>query len=230
MGSNPSVPSFGPVRRWAWYIGFLENKYEVPVSLLIITPKTKTAEWAREPLYLGPPGRPSMRVLPQVLGPDNVSIITDTDQAADDIVYAVFAALTHRHDLNIEQALRPLAHALDRLDIATGRFWAEYLEGGLDGCAQQLWKDIMMTMTYGYVSELRREGRVEGRVEGRAEGRAEGRVEATIDTLFIVLDSHGLTPSQAERQRIASCTDIKTLQLWTTRVANAGKVADIFAA
>lgn len=204
------------VRRWAWYICYLENKYELPVTLLIITPNGTTARWARQPLSLGPASRPSLRLLPHVLGPDNVEFITDADQAGEDVVYAVFAALTHRFDDNIEQALRPLAEALDGLDIETGTYWAEYVEGGLDGCARQLWKDIMMTMTYGYVSELRREGRVEG------------RVEATIDTLLIVIESHGLPLTVPERERITSCTDVDKLRTWTSRVAKAARVADIF--
>src|SRR5690606_3059752 len=50
-------PSHHKVRSWAWYLSFLENKYQVPTNLLIITPKTQTAR-ACAALSLGPLRRP----------------------------------------------------------------------------------------------------------------------------------------------------------------------------
>ena len=57
---------------------------------------------------------------------------------------------------------------------------AEFTEAGLgeDTMGRTIWRNLMATRTYPYVSELRSQGREEGRVEGRAEGRAEGRVES----------------------------------------------------
>ncbi|GAB3658947.1 hypothetical protein [Glycomyces tarimensis] len=112
-------------------MSFLENKYELPTTLLVITPKEATTRWARGPLTLGPPQRPSMRLLPFVCGPDNMPFITEPEAAAEDVVVTVFAALTHRPDPDIEKALRPLADALDSLEPATAAYWAEFTEGGL---------------------------------------------------------------------------------------------------
>src|SRR5690625_1363347 len=124
------------LRSWAYYIAYLENKYELPASLLVVTPCEATAEWARRPITLGPKRRPSLRVLPLVLGAGNTPFITDPETAAEDIVLAVFAALTHRLDPDIEKALHPLAIALSGFDETTARFFAEFTSVGLgDGCA-----------------------------------------------------------------------------------------------
>ena len=82
----------------------------------------------------------------------------------------------------------------------------------------------MKTVTYGYVSELKQEFREEGRAEGREEGRAEGVVQV----LLAVLDSRALGPTEADRDRIRSCTDQQRLLRWTARAATASNMAEVF--
>lgn len=77
------------IRSWAYHLCCLENKYGVPATLLVITPKEETARWARGPLTLGRPKSPSMRVLPFVVGPDNMPFITEPEIAAEDAVFTV---------------------------------------------------------------------------------------------------------------------------------------------
>ncbi|WP_026923348.1 hypothetical protein [Glycomyces arizonensis] len=213
------------LRSWAYYIAYLENKYELPVSLLVVTPNAATADWARRPISLGPKRRPSLRVLPFVLGPDNTPFITDPETAAEDIVLTVFAALTHRLDPDIEKALQPLAVALGGLDETTARFFAEFTSVGLgDGCAYTAWKRIIMSMTYPYASRLRDDLKAEGREEGREEGRAEGRAE----TVIAILNVRGIALTDAERERIMSCTDLTTLAYWAVRAASVERTEALF--
>lgn len=210
------------IRCWAWYVAYLENKYQLPVTLLIVTPTVATAKWARGSMELGPSGRPTLRLLPHVLGPDNVELITDVEQAEEDVIFAVFSTLTHRLDADVEKALRPLAEALKSLELETAAYWAEYVEGGLDGCARQLWKDIIVDMKY--VSEQRRLGIDQGRVEGRVEGR----FELAVEMLVFMLQSSGLKPTTTELVRITSTKDVEKLKRWTARAVTAERVADIF--
>jgi hypothetical protein len=221
------------VRSWAYYLSFLENEYGLPATLLVITPKLATAIWARGPLALGPVDRPSMRLFPFVCGPDNMPFITDRETAAVDVLFAVFAALTHRLDPDIEKVLDPLAAVLDSLDSETAAFWAEFTEGGLgEGCAKDSWRKIMTTMKYRYVSELRREGRAEGRAEGRLEGRleglSEGRTEGQAAALLVVIRGRGIELSEADEARIARCQDTALLTQWLSRAATAETAAELF--
>ncbi|WP_100445292.1 hypothetical protein [Glycomyces xiaoerkulensis] len=214
------------VRSWAYYLSCLENKYEIPATLLVITPKEETARWARGPLTLGPPGCPSLRLFPFVVGPDNTPFITDPETAAEDVVFCVLAVLCHRLDPDIEKAMRPLAEALDSLDPETAAYWAEFTEGGLGkGCARESWRNIMRTMPYRYKSALR----LEGEATGRAEGRVEGRVEGLAEAILAFLSERGVDVGDADRDRITACTDPGLLRRWLLRAPSVESAADLFA-
>jgi hypothetical protein len=210
-------PSPQKIRSWAWYLSFLENKYGVPTSLLIITPKASTARECRARATLGPVRRPVMRLDPHVISPDNMPLITDPAEAAEDVVFSVFALLTQRLHPDIERAMGPLMSALETLDTDTARYYAEFVEGGLGkGCQREIWKQIMKTMTYGYVSELKQEFREEGLAEGEAKA------------LLAVLAARGLDPTESERERIRTSTDHEQLLTWTARAATATSTAEVF--
>ncbi|MCH7229645.1 hypothetical protein L0U85_02030 [Glycomyces sp. L485] len=205
------------IRSWAYYLSFLENKYELPATLLVISPKEATTRWARGPLTLGPPQRPSMRLLPYVCGPDNMPFITEPEVAVEDVVFTVFAALTHRLNPDIEKALRPLADALDSLEPETAAYWAEFTEGGLGkGCAKETWRKIMKTMSYRYVSEIRREA------------VAEATVETLVKAIFALLDERGVEVGEADRGRIVESTDPETLMRWLVRASSVDSAAELF--
>ncbi|WP_030161633.1 hypothetical protein [Glycomyces sp. NRRL B-16210] len=205
------------IRSWAYYLSFLENKYKIPATLLVITPKAATARWARGALTLGPPERPSMRIFPFVCGPDNMPFITDPEQAAEDVVFTVLALLSHRLDPDIEKSMRPLADALTKLEPKTASYWFEFTEGGLgEGCARNTWRNIMKTMNYGYVSETRREA------------RDEGRAEALADAILSFFDDRDLAVSGAERERITTCDDVDLLKRWLLLAPSVASAAALF--
>ncbi|SDD55095.1 hypothetical protein [Glycomyces harbinensis] len=205
------------VRSWAYYLSFLENKYEIPAALMVLAPKAGTARWARGPLTLGPPDRPSMRVFPYVCGPDNMPFITEPEQAAEDVVFTVLALLSHRLNPDVEKALRPLADALDRLEPATASYWFEFTEGGLgEGCTQDTWRNIMKTMNYGYVSETRREA------------HAEARAEALTEAILAFLDDREVPVSDADRERVLNCSDLDLLRNWVMKAPYVADSAELY--
>jgi hypothetical protein len=84
---------------------------------------------------------------------------------------------------------------------------AEFTETGLgDTAGRQIWRALMATRTYPFVSQMRMEAREEGRAEGRAEGLAEA--------IFKVLDERGIAVDDASRERIESCDDAGVLSVW----------------
>jgi hypothetical protein len=110
---------------------------------------------------------------------------------------------------------------LDTIDTGTADFLVEFTEAGLgDTPGQQIWKVLMATVTYPYVSELRSKGREEGREEGRAQGQAQ--------SILQVLDRRGITVDDNSRERIESCTDAGTLSGWLDRALTATKATDLF--
>jgi hypothetical protein len=154
-------------RRWPYYIAYLHDKYECPVVLLVVCNDAATADWARTPITIGLGGLTCMIVLAWVLGPDNLIPVTDPAQAKEDVGFAVLAAITHSRSKSIGDILEALAEALDTVDTSTASVLAELAEAGLaDTDGLQIWRALMATTSYPYVSQLRSQGREEGRQEG----------------------------------------------------------------
>lgn len=53
-------------------------------------------------------------------------------------------------------------------------------------------------------------------------------MEGEADAILLVLEARGLDVSDAERERITSCTDLKQLKRWIIRAATAEKTGDLF--
>ncbi|MEZ4312917.1 MAG: hypothetical protein R3F14_33260 [Polyangiaceae bacterium] len=68
-------------------------------------------------------------------------------------------------------------------------------------------------------------GKAEGKAEGLVEGKAEGLVVGKRDALVSVLAARGLTPTEAERARIAGLEDTDELEACIQRAVTAKTVA-----
>jgi hypothetical protein len=99
---------------------------------------------------------------------------------------------------------------------------AELTEAGLAGSGGLLiWRNLMTTTAYPYVSQLRAQGQAEGREEGREEGRAQ--------VIADVLDQRKISLTAQERQHILDCTDAAVLDLWVSRMLTVTTAAELFA-
>jgi hypothetical protein len=216
--------------RWPFYVGYLHDKYQCPVVLLVVTNKKRTALWARKPMKIGLPELICLVVYATVLGPDNVTAITDPDIAREDPGFAVFSAITHSRSKQIDVILETLAGALATMDEETGSLLAEFTEAGLgDTKGRSIWRNLMATSTYPFVSQLRSQGREEGHKEGRKEGREEGLAEGRAQDIERLLDKRGIAMTPANRDRITSCRDGKTLETWLDRVLTISDISQLFA-
>ena len=123
-----------------------------------------------------------------------------------------------------------LSAALDTIDPETAGFLAEYIEDGLgETPAQSIWKVLMATVAYPYVSSIRSQGREEGRQEGREEGREEGRAQGEAAAVLRILAKRGIAVDDKSRERIESCTDLDLLGAWLDRSLTAEQVDELFA-
>jgi hypothetical protein len=201
------------IRSWAYYLSYLENKYQIPAVLLVVTPSAATARWARGPLRLGTPGIPSMQLFPFVAGPDNIPFVTEVEEAIEDIDFAVYSILTHRLDDGIERALKSLAVALDTIDPHHGARLADLTEVGLgDGCAREIWRNIMRTMTYEWGSELARKS----------------AADHVAGLVLRILNDRGIHLDSDLRARIERCQDLEMLDAWVVRASTVDQAEDLF--
>jgi hypothetical protein len=212
-----------PSRRMAWpyYVAYLHNKHACPVTLMVVTADRSTADWARRPIVVGLPKKPTQITQPLVLSPDNVPRIGSADLAEQDVMFTVLSALTHRKGDDVDEILQALAAALARTETETATYLAEFTEVGLGkGRAAKIWRALMRTMNYGFESQLHR--------EWREEGREEGLVQGTAIAVLRVLTARGIAIPDEIARRVHACTDRTVLEDLHIRAITVERAEDLF--
>ncbi|WP_327369320.1 hypothetical protein [Streptomyces sp. NBC_01217] len=203
---------------WAYYVAHLYAKYRLPPLLLVTCQDRTTAEWAARTVDIGPTAWPTLSLRPLVLGPHNVPVVTDPDEAARDIPLATLSAVTHGKDPNAGAILKALAAALQTVDDDTAMIFAELTELGLGSApAAQIWRDLMSVDLSFFRSETSERLRSEGRAEGRAED------------ILRILSKRGVVVSEQVRERIVSCGDLDVLSDWFDRSLVVEVAEELFA-
>ncbi|GAA2290356.1 hypothetical protein OKJ48_34180 [Streptomyces kunmingensis] len=210
---------------WAYYVAYLWSKYRRPTTLLVVCQDRRTAEWAAQPVSSGPPAIPGLTVQPLVIGPHNMPRITSAAEARKDPTLAAFSAITHAADERVDAILKALSTALRDDPEGPTNPLIEFVAKGLSKRpAAQQWRHLMAVDLSFYNSDMSEEIRDEGRVQGRAQGRAQGEAKAVLR----ILEKRGVLVSDEARERIASCADLDTLDLWLDRSVTAVDVAELF--
>jgi len=89
---------------------------------------------------------------------------------------------------------------------------------------QRILEQLMTSDTWPVYSPFAKEHFGRGKREGKKEGRREGEAEA----ILTVLEARNLDVSDAERERIAGCTDLRQLETWVGRAVTVEKSSDLF--
>jgi predicted transposase YdaD len=89
---------------------------------------------------------------------------------------------------------------------------------------QRILEQLMTSDTWPVYSPIAKEHFGRGRKEGKREGKQEGEAEA----ILLVLEARGLAVTDAERERITGCADLRQLKRWVTRAVTAEKTGDLF--
>ncbi len=207
---------------WAYYLSFLAAKHERSALLLVVCQDKTTADWAAGPFKLGVDDWTALSVHPLVLGPGNVPVILDADEAAQDLTLATFSALTHGRDPNAPAILKALARAMGTADPESVSYYSELLEIGLgETPARDIWRNEMRVGTYfpgrGTLIE-------ETFLEGKAQGQTEERALAVLR----VLEKRGISIPAEARDRITDCAYLNTLDRWFDRAFTVSTADELF--
>ncbi|MEU5419495.1 hypothetical protein ACFY1P_28450 [Streptomyces sp. NPDC001407] len=223
---------------WAYYLSYLKAKYGCPALLLVVCQDKATADWASGPLRLGVDAWTSLSVHPLVLGPGNVPVIIDAEEAAQDLTMATFSAMTHGSSRDATAILDALALALATAAPETSAYYAELLEIGLGNSrAGETWRKLMPIRTYfpgrgtmieQALLEGEEKGRAEGRAEGCAEGLAQGRASERALMVLRVLRNRDIAVPPEIRERVSGCKDLDTLERWLDRAFIVSEADEIF--
>jgi hypothetical protein len=201
--------------QWARYAAQLWTFLKCPVDVLVVCPDAKSGFYYAQPVRTSLPGYTH---LPIVLLPSDVPAITDPDEAAARPAMAALSVAYHGAEPGVPEAV---TDGLRKLPPDSGIKYHEHAYNMAPLAVQRILEQLMNADTWPVYSPFAKEhfGR------GRKEGKTEGRGEAILD----FLEARGLDVSEAERDRITSCTDPRRLKKWTKRAATAEKTADLFA-
>lgn len=75
--------------------------------------------------------------------------------------------------------------------------------------------------------ELIERGRQQGLEQGKAQGLEQGLARGRAEDVLRILAVRGVPVDEPARQRILSCTDVTTLDVWFDRALGATRLADV---
>ncbi|MEU9856067.1 hypothetical protein [Streptomyces sp. NPDC047974] len=218
---------------WTYDLAFLSATYGMPAVLLVVCQDRATARWAAGPLLTGIEGWAALRTHPLVLGPDNVPVITDPDEAGRNLALAAFSAMTHGRGQDSPALLEALARALSTAEPDSVAYYSELLEIGLgDTPARHTWRHLMRTVGTFFPGRgtLVEETYLKGKAEGKAEGEAEGRAEGLAEAVLRVLRARGIDVPEDVAARVTACSDPARLDLLLDRAVVVTVAEDVFVA
>lgn len=210
-------------KRWTWpvYLTTLRRRLRCPTVLLVVCVNATIAAWSATPIELGHPGA---RLVPLVLGPDRVPVVTDAEQAGRVPELAVLSAMAHGADPNRSEVLDVLPEAFAAVGSDRADLYYDIVLAALPAAAQRYLEVLVKTRTYEYQSDFARRYFSQGEAKGEAKGEARGEVKAVL----AVLDARGIDVPDDVRIRITECADLDQLDTWVRRAATATSAGDLF--
>jgi hypothetical protein len=201
---------------WPAYAALLRRSLRAPACVLVVTQSEKIANWAARSIALGPGGS----FQPLVLRPSSVPIIDSPEEAQSAPELAVLSAMVHGAGpvstaVELAVVASSAARALDR-----DRFllYFSLIRSALSEAAREAFQ--MHPNILPFLSEEAK--------QSYDRGRTEGRVTSKAAAVVAFLDARGLTLSDEQRARIASCTDVAILDRWIRRAATIATADELF--
>jgi hypothetical protein len=196
--------------QWARYAAQLWTFLRCPVDVLVICPDAKSAFWYARPV---PTTLPGYTHLPIVLPPSAIPAITTPDEAAARPSMAALSVAYHGADPAV---CRAFADGLRQLPPDDAVKYHEHAFNMAPLAVQRILEQLMTSSTWPVYSPIAKEHFGRGQREGEA------------DAILLVLEARGLDVTDADRERITGCTDLRQLKKWVRRAATAEKTGDLF--
>ncbi len=204
--------------QWARYAAQLWIFLRCPVDVLVICPDAKSAFSYAHPV---PTTLPGYTHLPIILPPGAVPTITSPDEAAASPAMAALSVAYHGADPAV---CRAFAEGLRQLPHDHAVKYHEHAFNMAPLAVQRILEQLMTSDYWPVYSPIAKEHFGRGKKEGKKEGKREGEAEA----ILLVLEARGLDVTDADRERITACADLRQLKKWLRRAATAEKTSDLF--
>jgi hypothetical protein len=208
-------------RTWPHYLTSLHRRLKCPTMLLVICHDRAVARWSAKPITVGHPG---WVLRPLVLGPDQVPVITDPDQAARTPELAVLSAMAHGAGPEREQVFHAMLTALQDVDQESFELYTDMVLRQLPEATQHFLEAMVDLATYEFKSNYWRGKLAEAEAKAQAAGRAAGEAAMVLE----VLAARDVDVPAGAREHITACTDLDQLRAWARRAATADSIEDLF--
>lgn len=201
---------------WPSYIAGVSARLECECCLLVYAVSREVAAWAAKPIHLGPNGD----FVPLVVGPSGIPVVTQPERARREPELAVMSAMAHGEG-NAETAVEIAlcAHAaLGSLAEDTRALYWDLIEKALSAAARKAL--AMLPANYQFSGPTYKNGKRAGKREGRLLGEAEAVVT--------VLEARGIPVTDEQRERILSCTSLRTVKGWVRKAVSVQSAEELF--
>lgn len=196
---------------WPMYLTILRARLKCPVRLLAICTDAATADWARRPIEVGPPG---FTLLSDVIDPADLMEIDEHQGAREAVEILILKAACGGPQA--EEVAHRLGRRLNELSESDRQQYAGWAMQLLSNEAWHVLEEYM-SMTYQEYRES-----PAGRLEQRGERRGK------IGSLLKVLEARGISVSESARTRIESVSSDEELDRWFIRAVTVDRVEEIF--
>ena len=211
-------------RTWPLYWAETRARLGCAVGVVVLALDEDVATWAREPIMDGNLG--GGQLLPMVLGPRQIPLVTDPEQAQAAPELSMMSLLAHADEPGIVQVADAALQSTLALDGQREKLYYDVIKMALrEACRRGLLeKTLMEGLLAKYRDHLK-----DFHEEEKAEAKAEARAEAKIEDLLEVMAVRGLGPKDEAERRVRSCTDLNRLSLWFRRALRASSLEEVFA-
>jgi hypothetical protein len=244
-----------PLKRYVWpvYLASLRRRLQCPVRLLILTTRPAIARWCSRPIDMGD-GR--WVLVPDVLGPDQIPVVTHARRARRQPELAVLSVLAHGQGPHAVAVGRAALSAVVALDSARGPLYTDLVWTFLGAAARAAFEGTVLQdlsdeellktdfahrirlMYFGRLMaplhRARREAREEGARVGEKRGKKVGLVDGELaglrEALLAILAARSITLTAAQRRTIAECRRRAQLLRWVQRAATVSHARELFPA
>ena len=201
-------------RSWPIYVAGPHARFGCPVTLVVIAPDPAVAAWAATPIDLGR-GRTIVR--PLVIGPRQIPVITDHDEARRSPELAVLSVAAHGREPGAEHIALAALIASHDLDSERDVHYPDFVFALLGEVARKALEQLMQARNYEYQSDFARKYFYEGKAEGEAK------------LLLRFLRRKGFVVDAATEARVTGCKDTEQLNTWADRILTATSLDEVFA-
>jgi hypothetical protein len=213
---------------WPVYVTGLRARIGCDCGLLVITPSRRVAAWAARPIVV----HAGFQLTPWVVGPAGVPIVTEPDKAKQMPELAVLSVMAHGKG-DVQTAVKialNASSAFSDLDEDSRTLYCDLIEVALGEAARKALAMLPATYQFQGPSYLKGkfEGIAEGELKGKLEGIAEGELKGEVEAVLAVLETRGVSVSDAERERIEACREPVTLKRWVRLAVTTRATAELF--